>query len=146
MSEQGLEITSEITENSVSITGKAKQRLKNLKPWPKGVSGNPGGRPKGIFGKAALRQLRKRAENGETNLEALIGAQVLKAIHKGDTRAAEFLRDTVDGRPVSAGIDGANIGQVNIIWPGPAPEWAVQPEADAEIEPSATIAPRKRSD
>lgn len=24
----------------------------NLKPWPKGVSGNPGGRPKGIAAKA----------------------------------------------------------------------------------------------
>ncbi len=72
-----------------------------------GQSGNPGGRPKGIFGKAVLRQLRKRAEKGETNLDAVVGAQVDKAIAKGDTRAAEFLRDTVDGRPVAADDAGA---------------------------------------
>ena len=70
--------------------------------WKPGQSGNPGGRPKGIFGKAALRQLRERAENGQTNLDAVVGAQVDKAIAKGDTRAAEFLRDTVDGRPIAA--------------------------------------------
>lgn len=27
-------------------------KTENLKPWPKGVSGNPGGRPKGIAAKA----------------------------------------------------------------------------------------------
>src|SRR5215471_18754511 len=109
-----MEIASEITQNSGPITRKRAGRTENLKPWPKGVSGNPGGRPKGIFGKAALRQLRKRAENDETNLEVLIGAQIEKAIRKGDTRSAEFLRDSVDGRPVAAS-EGTNIGTVNIL-------------------------------
>ena len=53
--------------------------------------------PRGIFGKAALRQLRKRAEGGESKLIELINAQIDKAIRKRDTRAAEFLRDGLLG-------------------------------------------------
>jgi hypothetical protein len=56
-----------------------------------------------------IRELRRRAENGETNLDAVVGAQVDKAIAKGDTRAAEFLRDTLDGRPSTD--DAASAGQ-----------------------------------
>ena len=55
-------------------------------------------------------QLRKRAENGETNLDAVARAQVHKAI-KGDTRAAEFVRDSVDGRPSAGDGDRTNIGR-----------------------------------
>jgi hypothetical protein len=119
-------------ENSGAISAKRRGRPENLRPWRKGVSGNPGGRPKSIFGKAALRQLRKRAESGETILDAVVGAQVRKAIPKGDTRAAEFLRDSVDGRPGANESGSANIGQVNIVWGGPMPVWAqAQPTSQA---------------
>jgi hypothetical protein len=118
------------TQNSDAITEKRERRLANLRPWPKGVSGNPGGRPKGFFGKAALRQLRKRAENGKSNLDAVVSAQVEKAIRKGDTRSAEFLRDSVDGRP-SATNESAS-GSVTINWHGPAPAWA-RPDDGREI-------------
>src|SRR5215470_11456126 len=120
-----MEIASEAeaAQNSDSITEKRERRLQNLRPWPKGVSGNPGGRPKGIFGKAALRQLRKRAEGGESKLIELIDAQIEKAISKGDTRSAEFLRDSVDGRPVAEANQGTNIGTVNILI-GDLPGWA----------------------
>ena len=114
----------ETAENTGQITERRRGRPENLRPWPKGVSGNPGGRPKTIFGKAALRHLRKRAENGETNLDAVVGAQVKKAIRKGDTRAAEFLRDSVDGRPNANDSERTNIGTVNILWAGHEPAWS----------------------
>lgn len=34
-----------LTQNSSSVSGR-RGRVENLKPWPKGVSGNPGGKPK----------------------------------------------------------------------------------------------------
>jgi hypothetical protein len=43
---------SDTAENSDPITESRKGPVENLRPWPKGVSGNPGGRPKGIVGKA----------------------------------------------------------------------------------------------
>lgn len=129
----------ETSENTGRITEKRKGRVENLRPWPKGVSGNPGGRPKGIFGKASLRLLRKRAESGETNLEAVVGAQMKKAIRKGDTRAAEFLRDSVDGRPSASDSDRTNIGTVNIIWAGGPPLWASEPPRP--IRPPQTSPP-----
>jgi hypothetical protein len=138
--------TYETTDNSASITKKRKGRPENLRPWPKGVSGNPGGRPKGIFGEAALRQLRERAESGESKLIELINAQIDKAIHKRDTRAAEFLRDSVDGRP-TANDDNHQIGGgVTIIWNGNIPPWAlpptvelVAPKGESGDHPSAAV-------
>ena len=127
----------ETTENTGEITQKRKGRVENLRPWQKGVSGNPGGRPRGIFGKAALRLLRKRAESGETNLDSVVGAQMKKAIHKGDTRAAEFLRDSVDGRPSASDSNGTNIGTVNIIWNGEVPSWASEPPLS--LRPPQTV-------
>ena len=128
---------SDTVENTGPITENRKGRLENLRPWPKGVSGNPGGRPKGIVGRAVLRQLRKRAETGETNLDAVARAQVHKAI-KGDTRAAEFVRDSVDGRPGAGDGDRTNIGTINIQWNGSIPAWAQLTEpAPSQSEPCA---------
>ena len=135
----------ETAENTGQITEKRKGRPENLRPWPKGVSGNPGGRPRGIFGKATLRQLRKRAENGETNLDAVVGAQLKKAIRKGDTRAAEFLRDSVDGRPSANDSERTNIGTVNIFWAGDVPEWA-QPNQFTVVLPADAEATQREDE
>jgi hypothetical protein len=88
-----------------------------------GESGNPSGRPKGIFGVTALKRLLRAGKNSETKLIALIDAQIDKAIRKHDTRAAEFLRDSIDGRPAASDGDSANNGQVTIVWNGPPPAW-----------------------
>ena len=111
----------QITENS---EGRAR-RLANLKPFKPGQSGNPGGRPRGIFGRTALKRLLRRAKNGDSQLVALIDAQIDKAIRKRDTRAAEFLRDSVDGRP-SAQEQQMQVGiaAINILWGGAKPDWA----------------------
>jgi hypothetical protein len=121
-------------------TEKRLKGLANLRPsWKPGQSGNPSGRPKGIFGKAALKQLRKRAESGETNLDAVVGAQVGKAIAKADTHAAEFLRDVVDGKPESSQASAGAAIQVNISYgpPGSCPELdkALQAVADEQGKP-----------
>jgi len=64
-------------------------RTANLKPWPKGVSGNPGGRPK----KKAIteeleRLLEEEAPNGDGKTwAATIAEALLKQAAKGDVRA-----------------------------------------------------------
>ena len=136
----------ETTENSAPITKKRKGRPENLRPWPKGVSGNPGGRPKGIFGEAVLRQLRKRGESGESKLIALIDAQIDKAIRKRDTRAAEFLRDSVDGRP-TANDDSHQIrGGVTIIWNDDPPPWAQPIQLEAPSSADAKTEPKRENE
>jgi hypothetical protein len=136
---KGVSIMGETVENTGQITEKRKGRIENLRPWPKGVSGNPGGRPKSIFGRVALRQLRKRAENGESKLIELIDAQIDKAIRKHDTRAAEFLRDSVDGRPSATDSERTNIGTVNILWTRNMPPWVPpnQSSTDLPVDPEA---------
>ena len=54
-------------------------RIENLKPWPKGVSGNPGGRPK--------RDLSSEIAQAvfENNPEAIYRAMT-RALCKGDAR------------------------------------------------------------
>ena len=66
-----------------------------------GESGNPSGRPKGIFGAAALRRLLRAGKEGESKLVEVIDAQIDKAIRKHSTQAAGFLRDCVDGKPAT---------------------------------------------
>lgn len=61
------------------------------RPWPKGVSGNPAGRPRKTFTDIVL-------EQPESRKVKVVEAQFTRA-EAGDTRAAEFLRDTQDGRP-----------------------------------------------
>jgi hypothetical protein len=59
--------------------------------WPKGVSGNPAGRPRKTFTDIVT-------DFPEQRKVQVVEAQFKRA-ESGDTRAAEFLRDTQDGRP-----------------------------------------------
>jgi hypothetical protein len=59
--------------------------------WPKGVSGNPNGRPRKTFTDIVT-------DFPEQRKVQVVEAQFKRA-ESGDTRAAEFLRDTQDGRP-----------------------------------------------
>jgi len=73
--------------------------LKNLRPFQKGRSGNPGGRPKGFISDATRDWLRIiDSKTGKTNAELVALAQGKKAL-EGETNAYCALRDTTEGRP-----------------------------------------------
>ena len=75
--------------------------LKNLKSFPKGVSGNPGGRPKGItsFSKL-LRDAGHQVEpkSGKTYAQLAAEAIVKERMAKGDVAAADFYAERTDGK------------------------------------------------
>jgi hypothetical protein len=69
----------------------AKQRnIQNLKPFTKGQSGNPKGRPKLPDIKEALAKILAEEKDGVNALEAILKSMRAKAA-KGDVRAADFL-------------------------------------------------------
>jgi len=74
----------------------------NLKPWPKGTSGNPAGRPRRDKLTAALLDLlgtpypHDRA--GRTYAEVIAAVLVRKAA-RGDVRAAKEIALRTEGRP-----------------------------------------------
>ena len=76
--------------------------LRNLRPFQKGKSGNPGGRPRNVISEATRDWLKLMdLRTGKTNAELVAGALVKKAL-KGDTAAYCALRDTTEGRPAQA--------------------------------------------
>ncbi|MGB8888853.1 MAG: DUF5681 domain-containing protein [Candidatus Korobacteraceae bacterium] len=79
-------------------------RIENLKPWPKGVSGNAGGRPKTkLLTDELERLLGEKAPKGKGQTwAAVIAEALLKRASKGDVRAITELGNRVEGRPVQA--------------------------------------------
>jgi hypothetical protein len=69
----------------------------NLKPFKKGQSGNPNGRPKLPDLKEAMAKLLAEEKDGKTALDAILAALRAKAA-KGDVRAAQELLDRGFGR------------------------------------------------
>lgn len=99
-------------ENSVN------NRVKGLKPFKKGESGNPNGRPKGQrnFQTIYMEAMKILANKNSTTVEQLEAEMVANAAilaRKGDFR---FYKDTMDrlhGSPVNrnehGGVDGADL-------------------------------------
>jgi Family of unknown function (DUF5681) len=90
-----------MTENSDQNSGKQRGRPENLKPWPKGVSGNPGGRPKSAPLSQACRELLAQPvpddSEGRTYAQAIAQTLAAKAL-AGDIRAAQEIADRAEGR------------------------------------------------
>ena len=66
-------------------------RIQNLKPWPKGVSGKPGGRPKGDPSSEIARAV------FENNAEAIYRVMA-RALTKGNARVFAVLADRAYGK------------------------------------------------
>jgi hypothetical protein len=79
-------------------------RIENLKPWPKGVSGNPGGRPKQKLISAELERLLQQqapSESGKT-WATVIAESLVRQAAKGDVRAISELANRIEGKPLQA--------------------------------------------
>jgi hypothetical protein len=66
-------------------------RIQNLKPWPKGVSGNPAGRPKNDISVEIARAV------FENNPEAIYNG-MRRRLAKGDARVFKVLADRAYGK------------------------------------------------
>lgn len=85
----------------------------NLKPWPKGVSGNPGGRPtKKPITEELERLLAGEAPNGKGQTWATVIAEaLLHEASKGDVRAISELANRIEGKPLQAlDVSGEGLG------------------------------------
>ena len=73
---------------------------KNLKPFKKGQSGNPKGRPKlPDIGKLIGKVLSEKQEGGQSLAEEILRQGALKAA-KGDARWAEIILSRAYGKPL----------------------------------------------
>lgn len=79
----------------------------NLKPFPKGVSGNPKGRPPTKGFAQTLRQRISDAEGDEDILRKIADALLEKAA-TGDIQAIKEVADRLDGKPVAMTADVTN--------------------------------------
>jgi hypothetical protein len=92
--------------------------LANLIPARKGEIRNPNGGPKvKLFRKFAKRGLLADSGNGEQNIEHIVRRAIDEAVEGRDPiRAAEFLRDVVDGRPSADNADANSAAiMVNVL-------------------------------
>jgi HPt (histidine-containing phosphotransfer) domain-containing protein len=84
--------------------------VQNLRPWPKGVSGNPGGRPKKkLITDEIERLLEQEAPDATGKTWATVIAQaLLNQARMGDVRAIAELANRTEGKPlqqVALGVD-----------------------------------------
>ena len=94
-------MTKQVTDKQRKNSEGRARRQANLKPFPKGVSGNPKGRPKSITLSEAYRhQLAQPVPNdpeGRTVAEVIARLMCVRAA-QGDVAAAKEICDRVEGK------------------------------------------------
>ena len=92
-----------------------KRNTKGLKPFPKGKSGNPNGRPKKLPKLDELMaEILGEEKDGKTAAQAILAALRAKAA-KGDTKAAQILLDRAYGKPKETLEQNLTVSQPIII-------------------------------
>jgi hypothetical protein len=93
------------TDKQRKNSGRRNPGIANLKPFQKGVSGNPAGRPKSLtLSEAFRRQLSQPVpgdEQGRTFAE-VIALRVCVAAAQGDISASREIADRTEGKPKQA--------------------------------------------
>jgi len=95
-----------VAANNNGIEDQEKQKRLPGGPWTKGVSGNPGGRPPGIpslvaeLRREAMREIKSKGSDSVREQVQSLARKVFARARAGDSRAAEMIRDALDGRPL----------------------------------------------
>lgn len=97
----------------------------NLKPFPKGVSGNPAGKPKGVQNSKTrllrLLELVTKVRNPVTGEEEdfsiaeQLDMQIIAKARKGDLKAYEIILDRLEGKAKQS-TEVELTGGINITW------------------------------
>ncbi len=97
----------------------------NLKPFPKGVSGNPAGKPKGVQNSKTrllrLLELVTKVRNPVTGEEEdfsiaeQLDMQIIAKARKGDLKAYEVILDRLEGKAEQS-TELEVSGGLNIVW------------------------------
>ena len=80
------------------LTGRERS-IANLKPFPKGVSGNPSGRPKNVLSKAIRKKLEEVEEGQDKSVAERITDKLAELALGGNIEAIKLLGDRSEGRP-----------------------------------------------
>jgi hypothetical protein len=80
------------------LTGRERS-IANLKPFPKGVSGNPSGRPKNVLSKAIRRKLEEVEEGQDSTVAERITEKLVELALGGNIEAIKLLGDRSEGKP-----------------------------------------------
>jgi HPt (histidine-containing phosphotransfer) domain-containing protein len=90
-------------------------RIQNLRPWQKGVSGNPGGRPKKKLIDQALEEL---LLSNDSELAVAIAKKLLVRAKSGEVKAIQLVAERVEGKAKAkmevSGPDGGELRLSNM--------------------------------